>query len=335
MISLFAPRGWTLILCLGLCVMQPAQAETLSKSAAEKWLLRVAAASEKRNYTGVYTYQYAGQLENYRIAHVYDNKGVAEKREALDGPPKLLVRLDDNITLYLPDKIMPNLTRKSVTKLFPSILPEKPLDLLDNYRLQNMGTERIAGIEAQQIQFIPLDKFRHSYRLWVDPRSDLLVKAGMYDAKGSMIEQFTFTQFSVLDKLDRQSLALPNAVQQFAKTKTQTAKAQLLLNASDDWELKGVPEGFDLVSQNKRLLKGKKDQTVTHFVFSDGLSSVSVFLAPLTEEQAILPRLNQKSQTRMAEKRAADFEITVIGDVPEATVTQILNSITPRKKPQK
>lgn len=68
------------------------------------WLQRVAAAAQRLNYTGTFTYQSGRASETSRITHLVDASGEMEKLEVLDGSPREVVRYNDEVKCYLPEE---------------------------------------------------------------------------------------------------------------------------------------------------------------------------------------------------------------------------------------
>jgi sigma-E factor negative regulatory protein RseB len=90
--------------------------------------------------------------------------------------------------------------------------------------------------------------------------------------------------------------------------------------------LKELPAGYHKVDQMLRVVHGKA-LPVTHVVFSDGLASVSLFIEPVTNN--VKPRSGHSvvGNTSFYSSVAGYLQITVLGEVPEATVAQIANSV--------
>jgi sigma-E factor negative regulatory protein RseB len=96
------------------------------------------------------------------------------------------------------------------------------------------------------------------------------------------------------------------------------------VEVDSDWVSIDLPSGFRATSTKTERLPGA-DAPVTHIVYSDGMATVSVFIA-------------EKNETKFAEKsnvgasnaysiRQGDFQITVVGEVPTATVRRIAISM--------
>lgn len=301
-------------------------AEPLSTQKSLEVLNRIAAAAKNLNYSGAYVYQRGAHIDTYQLVHIADEKGEAERRESLDGPPKVMLREGEKITCYLPDAKYVNLDRHSVTKLFPSLLPENLPDLLKVYAVIPSGEERVAALDAKVLLLEPKDALRYPYKLWYDPNSGLLLKAAMLKgAPEQPTEQFSFTQVQIGGVISRKQLQTKLRDQDFKSYAEMQMQAQVN-PAAVEWTLKSVPSGFRLVKITKR---SSESGALTHMMFSDGLSIVSLFIEPLLANQKPAQGLSVKETTYLYAKALGNFQLTVLGDAPEATVMQFANSVMP------
>lgn len=305
-----------------------AQAEPLSQQKSLEVLGRIVDAARSLNYSGAYVYQRGNQVDSFQLVHLEDEKGEAERRESLDGPPKIMLREGDRITCYLPDAKYVNLDRHSVTKLFPGLLPEKPAELLKVYHVHMLGDERVAAIDSKVLLLEPRDSFRYPFKIWYDPVSGLMLRAAMMQERaGQMqaLEQFSFTQLQIGGAISRKQLK-PNLRERDFKTYAEQRSSQVVAGPSE-WEIKAVPSGYHLVKVMKRnSAKGE----LTHMMFTDGLSTVSLFIEPLSPKQKPMQGLSVKEATYLYARPVGNFQLTVLGDAPEATVMQFANSLSPR-----
>src|SRR6187549_2530052 len=73
---------------------------TARASDAIDWLHRAASAAQRLNYSGTILYQHGTRIETSRIVHYVDPTGEYEKLVNLDGPPREVVRNNEQITCY-------------------------------------------------------------------------------------------------------------------------------------------------------------------------------------------------------------------------------------------
>lgn len=317
-----------LLLVLTCCSVSFAQAEPLSSQKSLEVLNRIISAARNLNYQGTYVYQRGNQVDSYQIIHLEDEKGEAERRESLDGPPKVMLREGERITCYMPDAKYVNLDRHSVTKLFPALLPDNPSELLKIYSVRLLGEERVAAIDSKVLLLEPRDSFRYPFKLWYDPESGLLLRAALLSNRGGQtqaLEQFAFTQLEIGGEITRKMLKPNLKEQDFKAYAEQQARSEV--NAPVEWDLKGVPAGYELVKIVKR--QSARGQ-LTHMLFSDGLSSVSLFIEPLNPKQKPMQGLSVRDATHMYARTVGGYQLTVLGDAPEATVVQFAKSLAPR-----
>src|SRR5690606_38652422 len=81
-----------------------------------------------------------------------------------------------------------------------------------------------------------------------------------------------------------------------------------------------LPPGFEIVSTQTHE---DADQSSWHLVISDGLASVSVFTEPTVEGKPSLAGPSRLGAVNAFGVRLDAHRITVVGEVPEATVSAI------------
>jgi negative regulator of sigma E activity len=177
-------------------------------------LSRAVTASEKTSYAGTFVYQSGTNVETSHIAHHVDAAGNSiERLEVLDGSPREVVRVNDEVRCYLPKEKVVIEDRRGSRKTFPSLLPEAVGSLADFY--SRSSSARRAGLPASR--HIPCCSSRRTgsvigYMFWIEARSGLLLKARMVNERGEPIEQFAFAQLKIGEPLSDERCALALAV---------------------------------------------------------------------------------------------------------------------------
>lgn len=291
------------------------------------WVKKIDEASHSVSYEGIFVYQHNQSLEAVRILHAVDKDGVVRERLlSLTGAPREIIRNRGQVVCYFPDKKSVVIEHRAAGKGFPSILPERVAELKKHYVIETGGTERVAGQAAQQIIITPRDKYRYGYQLWADKTSGLLLKAVLVNSKGRPIEQFMFTQISTRVDIDPEDLKLreddlPRGVLRH--------EGQVRSGHTLRWAATQVPAGFELVSYFTRTTPGR-ETAVEHLVYSDGLAAVSVFIEKRgPESDKGMERPGRIGAVHAFGKRVDDHQITVVGEVPAATVDLIGKSVKP------
>lgn len=316
------------ILCLSLFYPLVAGAEITPQADNLNWLRKIAVAPHQLNYAGVFVYQSGNRIETSRISHMVDETGEHEKLEALDGTPREVIRHNDDVSCYFPDKNTVVIEKRRSIKPFPSLLPRQLSDLTENYRVKKGGTERVSGFDSQVIILEPKDAYRYARVLWADMATGLLLKTRVRDEKNEVVEQFAFTQLSIGGKMDKAAFLPKHA----AEVPSALEKPGSVEEENSGWEVAQLPAGFRKVRELKRTMPGKK-HPVRHLVYSDGLASVSVFIEPregAAAEEGLMPQ----GAINVFSKTVGGFKVIVLGEVPPVTVTRIAHSLTYRGKGQ-
>ncbi|BCB26983.1 siderophore-interacting protein [Sulfurimicrobium lacus] len=285
------------------------------------WLQKMASAAHLINYSGTFVYRHDGYMETSRILHVSDASGEHEKLEVLDGPPREIVRNNDEVICYMPESKAVVVEKRKSHKSFPALLPVQLAGIAENYTIKLGSVERVAGYDCQNVMLEPRDVYRYGHRLCADSASGLLLKASTLNEKNEVVDQFFFTQASIGGTIDPEQLKSKYAAKpQVSIQNTQT-------EVDPGWLIKSPPAGFKKIMALKRSFPGKKFPT-NHLVFSDQLAAVSVFIEPLAGILKPVSGLSSQGAINVYTKAVGEYQVTVLGEVPAATVTQIGNSVS-------
>lgn len=287
------------------------------------WLQKTASAAHRLNYDGTFIYQRGGRTETSRIVHLADEAGEHEKLESLDGPYSETIRHNDEIVSYFSENKSVIATRRKPGKSFPALLPKQFSGVGESYTVKLGEKERIAGHECQIILLEPRDAFRYGHRICADSMTGLPLRAAMLNEKNELVYQFTFAQITIGGVIDRGQFKPGPA----ARNASNTTSPPQAMPADAGWTVGQPPAGFKKIMGMKRTLPGKKSP-VNHLVLSDDLVAVSVFIEPLTNVEKPLNGISGHGAVNVYGKPVAAHQVTVVGEVPAATVIQIGNSIT-------
>lgn len=262
---------------------RPVSAESpagISSAEALSLLHRISAALRQYNYAGTFVYSSGDRIETSRIIHMVDREGTHEKIEVLDGMPREIIRTNNEIKCYLPERKTVITEKRWLRKSFPSLFSEPVSDLNDNYVVRMGGHERVTDYESQAIILEPRDGMRYGHKLWMDTQSGLLLKAAVVD-KEHVMEQFVFTQLKIGGEIDKGQLKAKYA-DKAVEWQVNNLVPSEVNNTDTGWSVKNLPSGFKKISMMKLHIPGKAEP-VSHIVLSDGLAAVSVFIEPLVK----------------------------------------------------
>lgn len=311
-----------LALCLSSMVWMgwaPAWADSPSFDAGQ-WLARVQQAAVSRSYQGTLAYSSGGAVSSSRVAHLVEGRHRFERIDALDGEARQQLRHDDVVLTLWPRTRVAVFEPPDAVVDFPA-LPTSHSRALESYEARWMGQERVAGIEADVVLLKPRDALRFAQRLWAERETGLLVRADMLGSRGEVLDSSAFTDLKIGAKLSADSFLAP--MKRLDGFKVLHPPSQRVQLDTEGWNLSKPIAGFQLLSCARRALEsaaGSGDaRQVLQAVYSDGLTHVSVFIESY-DVQRHKPMRTSLGATQTTMGRQGDWWITVMGDVPMATV---------------
>lgn len=286
--------------------------------AALEWLNRAAAAAKQQNYSGVYVYHHGEHVEVLRVLHRIDATGELEKVEVLDGAPRQFLRINNDVYCHLPDGKHVRLERNTQRRFFPALLPAQPVSLLDYYVAKLGGTERVAGRPCQVVTLEPSDGYRYAYNLWLDKQTGLPLKSRTVNSNGSVVSMFVFSEIQIGKAPDAPLFRNDLAGKRIEKASLDKP-AEVVWNVTP-------PPGFEQVQEAVRSLPGKR-APVTHLVFSDGLSVLSMFVEPVDPQAQRLQGLSAEGTIGVYAREVDGHTVTTLGEVPNMALIETGNSV--------
>lgn len=306
-------REWLAIALVGLVAL-PGAAQA---DAALEWLNRAAVAAKQLNYSGVYVYHHGEHVEVQRVLHRTDATGEQEKIEVMDGTPRQFLRINNDVYCHLPDGKHVRLERNTSRRFFPALLPPQPATLLGHYEAKLGGSERVAGRNCQVVTLEPRDGYRYAITLWLDKRTGLPLKSRVVNNSGGVVSMFVFSEIQIGKAPD--ALLFRNDL-----TGKRVMNAGVDMPVDIAWSVK-PPPGYERVQAAVRSLPGKK-APVTHLVFSDGLSVLSMFVEPVDPQVERLHGLSTEGVIAIYSREVDGHTVTTLGEVPSMALIETGNS---------
>ena len=294
---------------------------------AARWLERAAQAAKTLNYAGNIVYQHNGRVETSRLVHLVDDGREQEKLVSLDGPAREVIRSSDDARCYFPDAKVVRIEPRTFRNVFPSLSPEQLRNLSQYYDAKMVVSERVAGRWTQVMVFEPRDGLRYGHKFWADAKTGLLLKARLVDDHGEAVEQFSFIDIAINEKVDL-DMVKPSWPKTPPDWQVKQGSFGEVVPKDTGWAVGKVPPGFQKVVEGYRTLRGRRDP-VMHLVYSDGLVAISVFVEPVALPSAPVGA-SQQGGISVFSTRSDDFVVTVLGEAPPATVRQIALSVAKR-----
>jgi len=289
-----------------------------------QWLARIQQAAANRSYQGTLMFSGGGVVSSSRVVHICDGRQHYERLEVLDGRARLQYRHNDQLLTLWPASKVALVEQRDPVAEFPALPISAGVRALDSYELRNLGRDRVAGHDADVLLLKPRDKHRFAQRLWADRETGLLLRNDLLGPAGEVLESSAFTDVLIGGKPAPDTVLKPmKRLDGYRIVRPQTDRTQL---DAEGWTLARPVPGFQLVSCTKRPLDATNDAAasvqVLQSVFSDGLTQVSVFIEPYDAQRHKQPMGTSLGATHTLMARRGDWWVTVVGEVPMATVQQ-------------
>jgi sigma-E factor negative regulatory protein RseB len=289
----------------------------------QAWLTRITDAANKRNFQGTVVVSAGGTVASSRIAHFCDGRNQYERIDSLEGQMRNVLRQNDIVHTVWPQSRVAMVEQRDSMSSFPALLQAGAQHVTDFYELKPMGVERVAGHEANVLQLRAKDAHRFGYRLWAEKSTGLLLRTEVMGEHAEVLESSAFSDVSINVKSQAELITQPlRKLDGYRIVRPPVTPATL---ESEGWSLKHDIPGFTQVSCVKRPFDGAlrirgSTAPVLQAVYSDGLTFVSVFIEPYSAERHQRPMSTVIGATQTMMRRQGDWWVTVMGDVPTATL---------------
>jgi sigma-E factor negative regulatory protein RseB len=262
----------------------------LWRNDAQQWLDRINPAVSNHNYSGVLVLAQGKTIETLSVEHTMSNGQETLILKTLSGSPRELIKRGGKVRI---DALRANNVAAGQTSF------SQFANAIDNkwYSVKLGEKARVAGRSVQLVDIEAKDDWRYSYHLWLDEETALPLKVVTLDEHGTAIEQMVFTQIKITPVAGREK----------------AAKVR---------ELKPLDNPFKTV-KGYQLVARQGSPASTHYLYSDGLTSVSLYVEPSRQKEkaqmqrdAINGLILDNGKTRHV----------VLGKAPIATLERILDA---------
>ena len=175
----------------------------------------------------------------------------------------------------------------------------------------------------------PRDALRYGHRFWIDTGTGLLLKSEYIGQRGEVLERILFLRIKLIDahstELDTPSAALTPALGPPPQA-TPAATTATTDEGATHWRVANLPPGFRVESDEPQTL-ASGTTPVRRMVYSDGLATVSVFIEPVSAGREAVNGLSKRGALHIYSVRYPHWQVTIVGEVPEATVAMFGSSL--------
>ncbi len=318
-------KSW---LARGFCLWLVSLASQVgADESATDWLMRINDAAAKLSFAGTFVYVHDNQIEAMQVARRVRDGSMQERLFALNGEARELVRDMDRVWCYIPDRnIGVHDYRQTSESGFPRILPGDIGSMKVYYEFERGIEQRVADRMATQIKIVPKDHYRYGYSLWADKKTGLLLRSDLLDRDGVIVEQYVFVNIEVDREIADHELESVNSKEQLVWYGTDTPNLTVEV-IQKHWQIANLPMGFQLTKHIKRMTPMEMIEE-EHMVYTDGLSSFSVFFKKSREGQSGMTGLSRMGAMHAYRSTIGGYWVTVMGEVPAATVKHISRQIS-------
>lgn len=287
-------------------------------------LQKAAVAAHELSYRGIFVYESQQQTKAVQITHVNNGQGEYSRNVLLDSTPREVFSQGRDLVIFNPKKEKIIIQKRRGQNLFPAILPTQLEPLKASYALYLGENDNVAGRSTKQLMLVPKDGFRYYYKFWVDQEYGLLLKYAMQNAKQEVLETIAFNQINLVQTQDLDWFRPQIDHKKNYEMENEVPVDDAPETSLGNWAIQALPSGFNKIAQ-MRLMAHGRTAPVTQIILSDGLATVSLFIEPVRQK----PRTGYHAVGNNSFYALVQHghQITVVGEVPQETVTKIAESV--------
>lgn len=304
---------------LSVGVLLSASAVAVADSA-HIWLERMNTAVHKSSYEGRFVYQVGDKLDSLYLIHRVHNGEEKERLIVLNGPSREVVRNHQAVAVLKPgEKAIHAGTRRKASP-FVRLQPLASEQVDKSYDFALLDGSRVAGRESVEIRIKPKDSLRYGYHLFIDKQSYLPLRSIMVDEHANTLSQMMFVDLEVGDSVT----TIEHDHSRLNCARGHAAPMEPV-DTQSRWSFSDVPPGFVMSVYRAST----KDDMIEHFVYSDGLASISIYVEPLDETG--FEGVSRMGATHAVSINRNAHQLTAVGEAPIATLKYFLNSVEYRE----
>lgn len=282
------------------------------------WLMKINQAASL-SFSGIFVYAHDGQIETMQVVRRVKDDMMQERLYSLNGEPREIVRDTNRIWCYIPaQNVGVRDYRQAFESGFPRILPGDLARLKQNYHFTEGGVNRIADRMARRINVIPNDGYRYGYALWADVETGLLLRSDLLGEDNRVVEQYLFVAIDVDSEISDRALRAVTSKEKLVWYGNEKPQPSASLDESK-WQFTQIPAGYRL-SKYIRRMSPMAGREIEHLIFTDGLSTVSIFIKPASAEHSGMEGLSRMGAVHVYRNTINEHRVTVMGEAPARTV---------------
>lgn len=311
----------------------PAPQSTASGESASDlrgWLTRIHDAAAHSSYVGTFVNSTGTSVISTRVGHYCEGKNTLERVDALDGEPRSMLRVNDEVRTLWPRYRVAVIEPVDPRASFPALVSGSEKRIPEFYELHVQPMERIAGHDADRLLLKARDDNRFDHLIWADHATGLLLRVDVQVA-GRTLESSGFSDVNIGVKPDSAAVyAELHRADGYHVVKPAIEHTRL---QSEGWDMHVgmLPAGFQALDCVRRALDMPGDTAgqakVLQAIWSDGITHVSLFIEPFQPQRHRSEGLTVIGATHTLTRRVNDMWLTAVGDVPPAALDQFVRAL--------
>jgi sigma-E factor negative regulatory protein RseB len=308
----------------------PPQAAAASAGDLYGWLARIREAASRSNYVGTFLNSTGTSVSSSRVGHFNEGKSTLERVDALDGEPRSMLRINDEVRTLWPRYRVAVIEPVDPRASFPVLVSGSEKHIPDFYELHVQAPDRVAGHDADRLLLKARDESRFDHVIWVDHATGLLLRVDVQLA-GRTLESSGFSDVNIGVKPDAAAVyAELHRADGYHVVRPEVQHTKL---EAEGWTLKSglLPAGFQLLGCVRRALDMPGETAVQtkvlQSIWSDGITHVSLFIEPFQPQRHRSEGLTVIGATHTLTRRVNDMWLTAVGDVPPAALDQFMRAL--------
>ena len=294
------------------------------------WLARIHDAAARSNYVGTFVNSTGTSVASSRVGHYCEGKNTLERVDALDGEPRSMLRVNDEVRTLWPRYRVAVIEPVDPRASFPSLVSGSEKRIPEFYELHVQPPERIAGHDADRLLLKARDDSRFDHVIWADHATGLLLRVDVQVA-GRTLESSGFSDVNIGVKPDAAAVyAELHRADGYHIVRPEVEHTKL---ESEGWAIQAsaLPAGFQSLGSVRRALNMPGEiavqAKVLQTIWSDGITHVSLFIEPFQPQRHRSEGLTVIGATHTLTRRVNDMWLTAVGDVPPATLDQFVRAL--------
>jgi sigma-E factor negative regulatory protein RseB len=299
---------------------------------ARAWIGRMNEALAKRNYDGVFVQQGGGRRDTLRIIHRMRDGRMTERLIFTDGSGREYIRNGSDAAWYVPEKHVVVVEERGRSSGYITALYGVSAETEKYYQLRSAEQSvPLRGFTARLITVEPRDALRYGYRFWIDEKTSMPVRTQLVSPAGEVLMEISFISMSLPDVVTDELLKPDVDTTGYRWLRQNTPAPPDSIKAVFVPRESLLPAGFRV-----KTFPGPQPVSSaprSRFIISDGIAWVSVFIERADADQPG-EKHHSEGQWQMGTTAgytvsSAGHRITVVGDVPPATVRAIAAAVQP------